>query len=372
MQFSDIIGQEEVKTRLLNDIEHDRMPHALMLCGPRGAGKLPLALALAQRLLCEEGQGCGRCKSCKMVEALSHPDLHFSFPVIKKKNSSTAPVSDDYLKDWREQLLRNAYFDINDWLEDINAENQQATYYVGESDALLKKLAIKSSQGGRRVILVWLPERMNQETANKLLKLIEEPPSLTHFILLCEEPDKVLGTILSRTQQVEMFRLSDTEVAEALESRNGLDASTARQVARIAGGSYLAALRYIQIDNATDEFFEQFVALMRMAYARDVMGLQRWTDQISAWNRERQKMFLGYAQNMIRENFVYNFRRPEFNYMNDREAAFALKFAKFINERNVVGFMEELGHVQKDIEQNVNARTVFFDAALRITILLRK
>ena len=147
MQFSDIIGQEEVKTRLLNDIEHDRMPHALMLCGPRGAGKLPLALALAQRLLCEEGQGCGRCKSCKMVEALSHPDLHFSFPVIKKKNSSTAPVSDDYLKEWREQLLRNAYFDINDWLEDIKAENQQATYYVGESDALLKKLAIKSSQG---------------------------------------------------------------------------------------------------------------------------------------------------------------------------------------------------------------------------------
>ena len=221
-------------------------------------------------------------------------------------------------------------------------------------------------------MVMWLPERMTSSAANNLLKFLEEPTPKTVAILVSDHPDQILPTILSRTQQVEMFRLSDTEVAEALESRNGLDASTARQVARIAGGSYLAALRYIQIDNATDEFFEQFVALMRMAYARDVMGLQRWTDQISAWNRERQKMFLGYAQNMIRENFVYNFHRPELNYMNEREAAFALKFARFINERNVMGFMEELGRVQKDIEQNVNARTVFFDAALRITIMLRK
>ena len=372
MLFKEVIGQSIVKNRLIRQYREGRGPHALLLSGPEGCGKLAMAWSLAGYLLCRQPgdeDACGVCPACRRVKKLGHPDLHFSFPVIRKSESTTC---NDYLEEWSRMLQQGAYFGLSDWIDQISSEAKSPIIPDAEGDNILNQMMVTSYEGGYKVLVMWLPERMTSSAANNLLKFLEEPTPKTVAILVSDHPDQILPTILSRTQQVEMFRLSDAEVAEALESRNGLDTSTARQVARIAGGSYLAALRYIQIDNATDEFFEQFVALMRMAYARDVMGLQRWTDKISAWNRERQKMFLGYAQNMIRENFVYNFRRPELNYMNDREAAFALKFAKFINERNVVGFMEELGHVQKDIEQNVNARTVFFDAALRITILLRK
>lgn len=371
MQFSDIIGQEEVKARLLQDIEQDRMPHALMLCGPRGAGKLPLALALAQKLLCEKEQGCGQCKSCKMVEALTHPDLHFSFPIIKKKNSSTAPISDDYLKEWREQLQRTLYFDINDWLEDMKAENQQATYYVGESDSLLKKMAIKASQGGRRVIIIWLPERMNQETANKLLKLIEEPPALTHFIMTCEEPDKVLGTILSRTQRIYVPGLTEEEISLALQTRHAIPTEMAQEIAHVAQGSYTEALQRMQAGNEDEAFFELFVRLMRLAYGRKIKDLKAWSDEIAGKGREAQKRFLQYAQRLIRENFIYNFRQQDkLNYLLKRESDFSVKFARFINEKNVIKIMDELSMAENDIESNVNAKMVFFDFSLKLIVLL--
>lgn len=386
MQFEDIIGQEEVKRRLLKDIEQDRVPHALMLCGPRGAGKLPLALALAETLLCDEvvespgmnlfgepepPQRIRNQHAEAMVRNFTHPDLHFSFPIIKKKNSSSAPICDDYLKEWREQLTKNVYFDINDWLEDMKAENQQATYYVGESDSLLRKLAIKSSQGGRRVIIIWLPERMNQETANKLLKLIEEPPSKTHFIMACEEPDKVLGTILSRTQRISVPGLSEEEISQALVLRHALPQDLASELAHVAQGSYTEAIHRMQAGNEESEFFEMFVSLMRLAYMRKIKELRAWSDDLASKGREAQKRFLQYAQRMVRENFIFNFQRQDrLNYQLKREADFSVKFARFINERNVIKIMDELSDAERDIEGNVNAKMVFFDFALKIIVLL--
>lgn len=371
MLFSDIIGQEEVKQRLLQDIEHDRVPHALMLCGPRGSGKLPLALALAQALLCENNKGCTQCKSCKMVKALTHPDLHFSFPIIKKKNSSTSPICDDYLKEWREQLQRTAYFDINDWLEDMKAENQQASYYVGESDSLLKKLAIKSSQGGRRIIIIWLPERMNQETANKLLKLIEEPPSRTHFIMTCEEPDKVLGTILSRTQRISVPGLTESDISQALQVHHTVPAETAQEIAHVAQGSYTEAIHRMQAGNEDEAFFNLFVQLMRLAYGRRIKELKTWSDELASKGRETQKRFLQYAQRLIRENFIYNFHQQDkLNYQLKRERDFSIKFARFINEKNVIKIMDELSQAENDIESNVNAKMVFFDFSLKLIVFI--
>lgn len=394
MQLSDIIGQEEVKKRLLKDIEHDRVPHAMMLCGPRGAGKLPLALALAQILLCENAgskkeaeseidmfgepipanrqtEACHTCKSCKMVEALTHPDLHFSFPIIKKKNSSTTPICDDYLKEWNEQLKRSVYFDINDWLEDMKAENQQATYYVTESDVLLRKLAIKSSQGGRRVIIIWLPERMNQETSNKLLKLIEEPPSRTHFIMVCEEPDKVLGTILSRTQRITVPPLSEAEIATALQTLHAVPAEVAGEIAHVAHGSYTEALHRMQAGNEEEAYFELFVRLMRLAYMRNIKELRAWSDELASKGRESQKRFLQYAQRLIRENFIYNFQQQNIlNYQLKRESDFSIKFARFINEKNVIKIMDELADAESDIESNVNAKMVFLDFSIKLIVLL--
>lgn len=396
MRFCDVIGQEEVKKRLMQDVSEDRVPHALMLCGPRGAGKLPLALSMAQILLCEknfhkskdaqqetdmfgnplptennDGEPCGECRSCKMAETFCHPDLHFSFPIIKKKNSNTAPICNDYLQQWREQLNRNIYFDINDWLEDMKAENQQATYYVGESDSLLKKLAIKSSQGGRRVIIIWLPERMNQETANKLLKLIEEPPSRTHFIMVSEEPDKVLGTIISRTQRINVPSLSEEEIKDALVQRHQANEELAKEIAHISQGNYTEAVHKMNAGNEENEFFEMFVFLMRMAYLRKIKDLRSWSDDMAAKGRETQKRFLQYAQRLVRENFIYNFQNQNrLNYMMKQESDFSQKFARFINERNVIKIMDELSEAERDIEGNVNAKMVFFDFSLKIIVLL--
>lgn len=376
MTFKQVIAQEEIKQRLLHDVRNNRIPHALMLTGPKGAGKMPLALALAQYLLCEnpgEDEACHACRSCKMVEQWAHPDLHFTFPIIKKKSSSTAPVCDDYLKEWREQLKREVYFDINDWLEDMKAENQQAVYYVTESDALLKKLAIKSSQGGNRVIVMWLPERMNQETANKLLKLIEEPPTRTYFIMVCEEPEKVLGTIISRTQRMVVPALSEKEIAEALVNLHALPQDVAGEIAHVSQGSFTEAIHRMKGGNDETMFFEQFVSLMRLAYMRNIKELRGWSDAMSVLGREPQKRFLRYAQRLLRENFIYNFQRQnELNYQMKNEAEFSRNFARFINERNVIRVMEEFSHAERDIEGNVNAKMVFFDLALQTIVLLKQ
>lgn len=376
MTFKQVISQQEVKQRLLHDVAANRIPHALMLAGPKGAGKMPLALALAQYLLCEHPNGeepCGECRNCKMMQGWSHPDLHFTFPIIKKKNSSTPPVCDDYLKEWRQQLSREVYFDINDWLEDIKAENQQAVYYVTESDALLKKLAIKSSQGGNRVIVMWLPERMNQETANKLLKLIEEPPARTYFIMVSEEPDKVLGTILSRTQRILVPSLSEDDITEALITLHALPREKATELARVSQGSYTEALHRMAAGNEESQFFEQFIALMRLAYMRKIKDLRDWSESMATVGRESQKRFLRYAQRLVRENFIYNFQRQDvLNYQMVAEAEFSKNFARFINERNVIMIMEELAKAERDIEGNVNARMVFFDMALQTIVLLKQ
>jgi len=376
MTFNQVINQETIKQRLLHDVQANRIPHALMLTGPKGAGKMPLALALAQYLLCEHPSSedaCHECRNCKMVEQWAHPDLHFSFPIIKKKSSSSTPVCDDYLKEWREQLKREVYFDINDWLEDMKAENQQAVYYVTESDALLKKLAIKSSQGGNRVIIMWLPERMNQETANKLLKLIEEPPTRTYFIMVCEEPEKVLGTIISRTQRIVVPALSEQEITEALVMRHAVPQEVAAEIAHVSQGSFTEALHRMAAGNEETLFFEQFVSLMRLAYMRKIKDLKAWSDALSATGREAQKRFLRYSQRLLRENFVYNFQRQtELNYQMKNEADFSRNFARFINERNVIRMMEELSLAERDIEGNVNAKMVFFDLALQTIVLLKQ
>ncbi|MBP5381583.1 MAG: DNA polymerase III subunit delta [Bacteroidaceae bacterium] len=373
MKFQDIIGQEEVICQLVQQVNQGRLPHALMLCGPAGSGKLAIALALARYMLCEhpvEGEPCGQCHACLMTEGWAHPDLHFSFPLVKTK-STDQPVSDDRLTEWREQLSRTPYFTANDWLADLKGENQQLQFYVSESDALQHKLSIKSSQGGYRVVIVWLPEKMPPATANKLLKLIEEPPSKTHFLMVCQEPDQVLGTILSRTQRILVPALSEETIAKALSERHDLPQEKAQNLAHIAQGSYTQALQLVQEDNDRKEYFDLFVELMRLCYMRKAKDMRQWADRVAALGRERQKNMLEYCQRLVRENFIYNFRHKELNYMTEEENQFAEKFARFINERNVIPLMEELTACQTDIEQNVNAKMVFFDLTLKITLLLK-
>lgn len=373
MNLKDIIGQEEVKQHLLRQLRENKLPHAIMLCGPKGAGKLPLALAFAQMLLCqhptEEG-ACGHCSDCQMTSLWAHPDLHFSFPVYKAKTTDK-PVSDDYLPQWREQINRSPYFDIEDWLEDIGAENQQIVIYVQESDNLQRKLALKASQGGRKVVVIWLPERMNEQTGNKLLKLIEEPPTGTHFLLVSQEPDLVLGTIQSRVQRINVPALPEEVISEALQVRHSMPEEDAKLLAHIAQGSYTEALKRMQRDSEQKMFFDLFVQLMRHSYARRIKEMQQWALAVSELGRERQKRMLEYFQQQLRENYIYNFHQPQINYLGREEENFSSRFAPFITGRNVEGIMNELGDAARDIAQNVNPRMVFFDLALKMIVLLK-
>ena len=363
MNFDNIIGQAETKAKLREMANGNRIPHALMFCGPKGNGKLPLALAFAKMLLCKDNS------DEVMLREWAHPDLHFSFPVYKKK-STDHPVSDDFLPQWRELLARKLYFDVEDWLVAIKAENQQIVHYVNESDALQQKLQLKASRGGRRVVIIWLPERMMVQAANKLLKLIEEPPTETYFLLVSEDPEKVLGTIQSRTQRLNIPKLNEEEIAQALNSVHGLREEDAKVAARVAQGSYTAALKRLETESEEKIFFDLFVQLMRMSYMRRIKDMRAWSEQVSDMGRENQKRMLEYCQRLIRENFMFNFKRQELVYETSEEAAFSTNFARFVNEKNVIPIMEELSLCQRDIEQNVNPRMVFFDFALKMIVLL--
>lgn len=376
MQFKDVIGQETVKQQLFRMMKENRIPHALLFAGPEGCGKLPMAIAFASRLLCKKANGncdpCNECTDCKMTNKLAHPDLHFVFPVFKPTGQSSAAVSDMFLKEWREQINDTPYFTRQHWLKSIGVENQQSLINVAEANNIINKLAITSNQGGYRIIVIWLAEQMNQEAANKLLKILEEPPAQTVFILTADHPEQLISTILSRTQRIDFRPLSVEDISTALQEQYGILEEDARSVARSADGNYIKAIEQITSDADAAQFFDLFVLFMRLCYMRKIKDLHEWSTQLAAWGREKQKAFLEYAQRLVRENFIYNFHNPNLNYMTRQESDFSVKFARFINERNVIGIMNELSAAQRDIEQNVNARMVFFDFSLKMIVLLIK
>ena len=371
MLFKDIIGQKEAKERLIREVKDGKLPHARLFCGNEGVGKLPLAIAYAQYLSCErplENDACGICPSCIKYNKLVHPDLHFVFPVIKKKSKDT--VSDDYLQEWREILASTPYFNLNMWLKEMDAENQQAQIFVKESDEIIRKLNLKSSQGGYKVMIIWLPEKMNVECSNKLLKLLEEPPSQTVFILISEEPDMLLPTIQSRVQRFNIHAIDTKDITETLCQKFGLETRNAESIAHRSQGNFLKALETIHLNEDHQYYFEQFVSLMRLAYQRKIREIKQWSEQIASIGRESQKHFLNYIQRMIRESFIYNFHNPDINFLNEEEQNFSTRFSPFINEGNVMDIMDELSKAEQHIGQNVNAKMVFFDFALKMIVLL--
>lgn len=371
MFFKDIIGQKEAKQRLIREVKEGKIAHARLFCGPEGIGKLPLAIAYARYLSCSnptETDACGTCPNCIKLNKLAHPDLHFVFPVIKKKSKDA--VSDDFIAEWRELINQNPYFNLNMWLEEMGAENQQALIYVKESDEIIRKLSLKSSQGGYKIMIIWLPEKMNIECSNKLLKLLEEPPSQTVFLLVSEEPDTLLATIQSRTQRFNLYGIEEEDIVVRLQQQYGIQESDAISIAHRSEGNFLKALEEIHLNEENKIFFELFVNLMRLSYQRKIREMKQWSETLASMGRERQKHFLTYCQRMIRENFIYNFHDPSLIYLNEEEKNFSSRFAPFINEYNVINIMYELSEAQRHIEQNVNARMVFFDFSLKMIVLL--
>ena len=296
---------------------------------------------------------------------LVHPDVHFVFPVVKSGRS------DDYIVEWRRMVLNNPYFNLNHWLNEINAENAQAVIYTKESDEIMKKLSLKSSEGGFKITIIWLPEKMQLACSNKLLKLLEEPPEKTVFLLVSEAPDLILPTILSRTQRFNIRKIDEASIAQVLQQKYGVQQATSVTIAHLANGSFIKALETIHLNEESQLFFELFVNLMRLSYQRKIREMKLWSEQVATLGRERQKNFLSYCQRMIRENFIYNLHQKELVYMTPDEQNFSTRFAPFVNERNVIGIMNELSEAQQHIEQNVNAKMVFFDFSLKMIVLLK-
>ena len=367
MHWSEVIGQKEVQERLMQMVSEDRLPHALMLCGPQGVGKMALAMAFGCQLLDD-----GRTSSKAMLDKLEHPDLHFTYPTIKLPSMSAdhKPVSDDFAKEWHELIMGGPYFTMDDWMQAMGGENQQAIITAGESDDLVRKLSLKSSQGGYKVCVIWLPERMNTECANKLLKLIEEPPTQTVFIMVCEEPDKLLETIRSRVQRIDVKRIAEEDIRNALVSQRGIDEEMARRISRLANGSWLKALEELQVGSENELFLDMYIMLMRLAYQRKIKDLRKWSEQMAGMGREKQKRWLNYFLRMTRENFMYNFQQEELVYMTQKEEEFARNFARFVNEKNILQMNDLANLCIRDIGQNANAKIVFFDFALQMIVLL--
>ena len=349
-----------------------------MLCGPQGVGKKALAISFACYLLASnkaanDNQPATPTTEHPMLRKLEHPDLHFTYPTIKlpSMGADHKPTSDDFAREWHELLTgAGPYFTMDEWMTAMGGENQQAVITAGESEALLRKLSLKSSQGGYKVSVIWLPERMNIECANKLLKLIEEPPQQTVFLMVCEEPDLLLETIRSRVQRIDVKKLQADTICRALQERRGIDTEAAQRISRLANGSWLKALNELQVGTENEQFLDLYIALMRLAYQRKIKDLRKWSDVMATFGREKQKRFLTYFLHMTRECFMFNFRQHDIVYMTEKEENFANNFARFVNEANILQFYDLANRAIRDIGQNANAKIVFFDFTLQVIVML--
>ena len=372
--FDNIIGQKEYIASLRTAIDNNRLPHALLISGNEGSGSLALAYAAAQYLICphrHDGDACGQCPQCLQLGKLQHPDVHFVFPVVRKKNQKEAPISLDYMSEWRNAFLNNHYLTLNEWTTTSGEENKQAGIFVAEANNIIKTLSVKPFESDYRVMIIWLPEKMNEETANKLLKIIEEPNDMTHFFLVSQEPERIIGTIQSRVQRINLPPIADVDIQQALVSRFNCPQDKAIDYARMSHGSYVEALKLLNDDEERSFYFTKFCEMMRLSYAKKLFDMKEWSEELSGIGRERQKAYLQYAQQMIRENFIMNFNTPSLNYLNESERTFSSRFHAFVNHNNVNGIMDELALAEKDIMQNVNAKMVFFDLSLKLIMLLK-
>ena len=385
MLFSEIIGQQDIKARLVRTVVEQRIPHAQLLRGPAGVGKLALAIAYAQYICCENKtatDSCGTCPSCVKYKKMAHPDLHFVFPVIKPTGKSSV-VCDDFIAEFRSMVLQSPYFGVNEWYANISGDAKQGLIYSNESEEILRKLSLKTYESEYKIMIIWLPEKMHSTCANKLLKILEEPPEKTVFLMVSNEPDQIITTILSRTQHIHIPRLQEEEIIQALLKNDDLDIErdAASYAANIGNGSYLSALAVLNEGDENKQNFERFVMIMRLAWQvgnkkdhASLKTLRKWADDMAAAavGRERQRNFLVYAQRMTRENFIRNIQQPTLNYLTSFESDFSQRFSVFINERNVEDLMSEFALAERHIDQNVNAKMVFFDLTLKVIMLLKR
>lgn len=365
--FKDVIGHDEIKRKLVNSLQTGRISHAQLFAGDTGYGSMALALAFAQYVFCtgnKQDDACGECPSCRQMQKYIHPDLHFVFPVVRKTKT---PVSDEYMNEWRRLLSQGHYFNLEEWYSCMGIDdNAQAAIYTEESGNILRKLNLKSFESDYKIVLIWLPEKMNPECSNKLLKIIEEPFEKTLFLMVSEHPEQIINTIQSRLQRINVPPLTQEDIRQELIREKGVSDDKAEMYAHIASGSWNRALRLLNESEEQVCNQEKFVDLMRLCWRREMLPVNEWVNEITGLGRERQKSFLMHATRMIRENFISNFGLEQLNYMTEREKDFSIRFAPFVHEGNILPLTQEFEQAYYDISRNGNAKIIFTDLCIKV------
>jgi len=372
MLFRDVIGQKPVIQNLIRSVQEGRISHAQMLFGPEGAGKLPLALAYSRYILCTSRtaeDACGHCVSCQKKSTLIHPDLNYVIPVFREKTTEKV-TSEKFLPLWRSFVQNNPYFSYNQWMKALDSENKQGMIFVEESAEILRKLSLKPYESDWKVMIIWLPERMHPAAANKLLKILEEPPDQTLFLLISENTQTILPTILSRVQMIRVPRLPDSDIEKALTEKYAVDQTRARRVALQAGGNFARALSLLSL-SAEDQQFDRFVTLMRLVWKKNISEILGWVDELASVGREEQKEFLQYALTLVRENLLLNLKLPFAHRLTEPELEFSRKFSAFIHPDNIEQIHDAFSKAQTHIEANAYDKLVLFDLALSLSEIIR-
>lgn len=379
MRFSDVIGHSEIKDRLRRAVDQGRVSHAQLFAGECGGGALPLALAYAQYINCSnrhDGDSCGECPSCRKMEELMHPDLHFIFPVNKQgKKSGEKMMCGDFLKVWREQISSTGgYFDESMWNDRLDlGKTLKPLISVHDAGEIIRKLSFKSFEGDYKIVLMWMPERMNIEAANTLLKILEEPWDKTLFLLVSRQPARLLTTIISRTQEISIPRIATEDLMAQLIAEYNLDEQRAGQLARLAGGNLIEGRRLAAgSDDLSESSFDMFCSLMRLSYSNKHLELLDWAESFSALTRDRQIDFFGDALRLLRESYMLNAGMGEISYLWDKEAAFCSKFAPFVGNHNIEALVAEIETARAQIVQNGNSLIVATHFALAVSKMIVK
>ncbi|MEZ4796978.1 MAG: DNA polymerase III subunit delta' [Flavobacteriaceae bacterium] len=377
MQFTDVLGQEHLKSHLITSANKGRIPHAQLFVGPEGSGTLPMAIAYAQHIIC--GNNKANESACNLkFEHFSHPDLHFAYPVAGTDKVKSHPVSKLFLEDWRVMLKEQPYGNLFDWYKQLGIDNKQGQIGVDEAQDISKSLALKAYEGGYKVMIIWMVEKMNTSAANKLLKLIEEPPSKTIFILIAEDEEQIISTIKSRCQLLHFPPLSDDVIKEALIKNYQLPEADATKIAHQANGNYNKACDLVYHDSEDTQFEEWFVFWIRSAFKAKgnkaaIHDLISWSEEIAKTGRETQKQFLSFCLDFFRQAMLLNYSANELVFMEPKSEGFKLeKFAPFVHESNVLEINDEIQDAIYHIERNGNSKIILTDLSIKLTRLLHK
>lgn len=381
MLFSDILGQEHLKNHLTQSVDNGRIPHAQLFVGPEGCGTLPMAIAYAQYILCnnKNSENTGGNEVCNLkFSNISHPDLHFAFPVATNDKIKSHPVSNHFMEEWRQLISQQPYGNLFDWYQLIGIDNKQGQIGVDEAQDIVKSLSLMSYEGGYKVMLIWMAEKMNTAASNKLLKLIEEPPNKTVFILITEDEENIINTIRSRCQVLHFPPLAEVVIKEALIKNFQVDEAVATKIAHQANGNYNKACDLVYQDSEDLQFEDWFVFWIRSAFKAKgnkaaIHDLISWSDEISKTGRETQKQFLMFCLDFFRQALLLNYNAPELVYMEPKSKNFKLEnFAPFVNEANIMDISNELQDAMYHIERNGNSKIILTDLSIKLTRLLHK